>query len=156
MNLVVITVALFLALIGCLEIGYRLGAKRVKSVPNAHEGFGAIEGAVFGLFGLLLSLSFFGAASRLDVRRQLIVQEANASASAYMRVDLLPSTEQLFQANWGITWHASVGAAASCDTFLITEEGPRAVTAAEAWPLKRIKIQGAEFVRPDLLVRPPM
>ena len=94
MNLVVITVALFLALIGCLEIGYRLGAKRVKSVPNAHEGFGAIEGAVFGLFGLLLSLSFFGAASRLDVRRQLIVQEANAIASAYMRVDLLPSTEQ--------------------------------------------------------------
>ena len=48
----------------------------------------------FGLFGLLLSLSFFGAASRLDARRQLIVNEANAIASAYMRVDLLPSAAQ--------------------------------------------------------------
>jgi hypothetical protein len=94
MNLVVMAVALFLALVVCVEIGYRLGAKRIKSTPNAHEGFGAIEGAVFGLFGLLMSLSFFGAASRLDARRQLIVQEANAIASAYMRVDLLPSAEQ--------------------------------------------------------------
>jgi len=41
-----------------------------------------------------LSLSFFGAASRLDARRQLIVNEANAISSAYMRVDLLPSAVQ--------------------------------------------------------------
>lgn len=94
MNLVVVPVALFIGLVVCLEIGYRLGAKRLKNLPNAHEGFGAIEGAVFGLFGLLLSLTFFGAASRLDARRQLIVQEANAIASAYMRVDLLPNAEQ--------------------------------------------------------------
>jgi hypothetical protein len=94
MSLTVLAVALFLALVVCVEIGYRIGAKRIKSTANAHEGFGAIEGAVFGLFGLLLSLSFFGAASRLDARRQLIVQEANAIASAYMRVDLLPSAEQ--------------------------------------------------------------
>lgn len=94
MSLTVIAVALFLALVVCVEIGYRIGAKRIKSTANAHEGFGAIEGAVFGLFGLLLSLSFFGAASRLDARRQLIVQAANAIASAYMRVDLLPSAEQ--------------------------------------------------------------
>jgi hypothetical protein len=94
MNLLVIAVALFIGLVVCLEIGFRLGARRIKTLPNAHEGFGAIEGAVFGLFGLLLSLSFFGAASRLDARRQLIVQEANAIASAYMRVDLLPNAEQ--------------------------------------------------------------
>ena len=41
----------------------------------------------------------------------------------------------------------------SCDTFLISEEGPRSITAAENWPLKRIRVQGAEFVRPDLLIR---
>jgi len=93
-NLVAITIALFTGLVICLEIGYRLGAKRVKTVPNTFEGFGAIEGAVFGIFGLLLSLSFFGAASRLDARRQLIVNEANAIASAYSRVDLLPNAEQ--------------------------------------------------------------
>jgi hypothetical protein len=94
MNLVVVAVSLFVGLVVCLEIGYRLGVRRVKTTPDAHEGFGAIEGAVFGLFGLLLSLSFFGAATRLDARRQILVNEANAIASAYMRVDLLPTAEQ--------------------------------------------------------------
>jgi hypothetical protein len=94
MNLVVLSVAIFVGLIVCLEAGYRLAARRVKTIANAFEGFGAIEGAVFGTFGLLLSLTFFGAASRLDARRQLIVTEANAIASAYLRVDLLPNTEQ--------------------------------------------------------------
>lgn len=94
MTLITVPIALLIGLVVCLEIGYRIGAQRIKSTPNAHEGFGAIEGAVFGLFGLLLSLTFFGAASRLDARRQLIVQEANAIASAYMRVDMLPIAEQ--------------------------------------------------------------
>ncbi|HKD55706.1 MAG TPA: hypothetical protein VKB72_15945 [Steroidobacteraceae bacterium] len=94
MDLVVMALVLFAALAVCLDIGYRLGARRVRTTPNAHEGFGAIEGAVFGLFGLLLSLSFFGAATRLDARRQLMVRETNAIADAYMRVDLLPSTAQ--------------------------------------------------------------
>lgn len=61
--------------------------------------------------------------------------------------------EDLLRANWAITWQSSIGAATSCDTFLIGDEGARAVTAAESWPLKRIRTQGAEFVRPDLLVR---
>jgi hypothetical protein len=36
---------------------------------------GAMEA---GIFGLLLGFAFAGATSRLDARRQLIVQEANA------------------------------------------------------------------------------
>jgi hypothetical protein len=67
--------------------------------------------------------------------------------------ELTPNHEQLLQANSAVVWHASVGAAVSCDTFLISEDGPRAVTPPENWPLKRIRIQGAEFVRPDLLIR---
>jgi hypothetical protein len=61
--------------------------------------------------------------------------------------------EQVLKARSAITWCVAVGAAVSCDTFLISEEGPRAITAAENWPLKRIRIQGAEFVRPDVYVR---
>jgi Xaa-Pro dipeptidase len=70
-----------------------------------------------------------------------------------VELNFTPQVEELLQNNWAVCWHASVGAAMSCDTFLITEEGPRSVTATESWPLKRIKIQGAEFVRPDLLSR---
>jgi hypothetical protein len=94
MYLLSIAVLVFAGLVVCLEIGYRIAVQRVKTIANAFEGFGAIEAAVFGIFGLLLSLSFFGAASRLDARRQLIVNEANAIATAYMRVDLLPNAAQ--------------------------------------------------------------
>lgn len=66
---------------------------------------------------------------------------------------LMPETEELFQSGWSVAWNASAGAADSCDTFLIDEEGPRIVTPTEVWPLKRIRIQGAEFVRPDVLQR---
>jgi Xaa-Pro aminopeptidase len=66
---------------------------------------------------------------------------------------LTPKTEELFRAGWAITWNPTVGAASSCDTFLIAEEGPLLMTPTENWPLKRIRIQGADFYRPDILQR---
>jgi hypothetical protein len=49
---------------------------------------------VFALLGLLLGFSFAGAMSRFDARRQLIVHEANAIGTAYLRIDMLPTNEQ--------------------------------------------------------------
>jgi Xaa-Pro aminopeptidase len=66
---------------------------------------------------------------------------------------LTPGTEELFVPGMAVAWRPSVGAALSCDTFLVTEQGPRLATPTEVWPLKRIRIQGADFVRPDLLQR---
>ncbi len=66
---------------------------------------------------------------------------------------LTPHMEELFQAGWAVTWSPSAGAASGCDTFLITEQGPKEITPSDAWPLKRIRIQGAEFTRPDVLQR---
>ena len=86
---------LFLGILLCLELGFRLGERSVAKHPeSAHEGIGVIEAAVFGLLGLLLGFSFSGATSRLDVRRGLIVQEANAIGTAYLRIDLLTPSEQ--------------------------------------------------------------
>jgi hypothetical protein len=65
-----------------------------KSPDHAHEGIGVIEAAVFALLGLLLGFSFAGGTSRLDAKRQLIVQEANAIGTAYLRLDELPTDEQ--------------------------------------------------------------
>lgn len=79
--------------------------------------------------------------------------QGHITGRALVERNLTPQDEELFLANSAITWHASVGAAISCDTFLITEDGPRSLTGPENWPLKRIRIQGAEFVRPDLLIR---
>ena len=90
-----LSISLFAGLVVCLEMGFRFGRSRSHSIPeSAHEGIGVIEAAVFALLGLLLALSFSGGASRLDVRRQLIVQEANAIGTAYLRIDLLPASDQ--------------------------------------------------------------
>ncbi len=64
-----------------------------------------------------------------------------------------PRTEELLQPGWVVVWQASAGAATSCDTFLITDQGPKLLTPTEVWPLKRIRIQGAECIRPDVLQR---
>jgi hypothetical protein len=89
------SVGLFLGMLICLEIGYRLGSYGVeKHLDLAHEGTGTIEAAVFALLGLLLAFTFGGAMSRLEARRALIAQEANAIGTAYLRLDILPTAEQ--------------------------------------------------------------
>src|SRR5262245_26670430 len=89
-----VSLALFAGMLACLEGGYRMGARHSRSDPQAHEGIHAIEAAVFALLGLLLGFAFAGATARLDARRQLIVQEANAVGTAYHMLDALPATEQ--------------------------------------------------------------
>ncbi len=44
------------------------------------------------MLGLLLAFTFHGAASRFDERRHLVVDESNAIGTAYLRLDLLPSS----------------------------------------------------------------
>jgi Xaa-Pro aminopeptidase len=79
--------------------------------------------------------------------------QGHVTGRAPIELALTPATEELFQAGWAVTWSPAVGAARGCDTFLITDGGPRVVTPTEPWPLKRIRVQGADFVRPDILQR---
>ena len=88
-------IALFIAMLVLLEVGRRVGNKRLASDPEgARAGTGAVEGAVFALLGLLIAFTFSGAASRFDARRDLVVQESNAIGTAYLRLDLLPANAQ--------------------------------------------------------------
>jgi hypothetical protein len=87
-----IAAGLLLGLFAAIEAGYRLGLRHVAAKGNAPSGgqVGAIQGAMLGLLGLLLGFSFAGAASRFVDRQDLIVQEANAIGTTYLRADLLP------------------------------------------------------------------
>ncbi|MEO8596588.1 MAG: DUF4239 domain-containing protein [Candidatus Solibacter sp.] len=80
----------FAATLALLRVGRRIGIRKRASDPEGAVGLGAIEGAVYGVMGLLLAFTFSGAAARFDVRRQLIVRETNAIGTAYLRLDLLP------------------------------------------------------------------
>jgi hypothetical protein len=78
-----------------LELGRRLGRRRQgRDEEGARAGLGAVEGAVFGLMGLLIAFTFYGAAGRFDTRRELIIEEANAIGTAWLRLDLLPAAAQ--------------------------------------------------------------
>src|SRR5437867_6093475 len=72
------TVGLFFGMLLFLEIGRRIGIRRMKEDGGtAGEGVGAVDGAVFALLGLLIAFTFSGASARFDTRRQLIVEETN-------------------------------------------------------------------------------
>jgi Xaa-Pro aminopeptidase len=83
----------------------------------------------------------------------LLSPQGHVTGREPVEMNLTPQTEELLQTGWVVTWRASVGAALSCDTFLVTNEGPRTLTVPDQWPLKLIRVQGAEMVRPDLLIR---
>jgi hypothetical protein len=84
---------LFAGVLLFLEFGRRIGLRRLKQEVDGAGG-GVVEGAVFALLGLLIAFTFSGAAARFDDRRNLIVDEANAVGTAYLRIDLLPAAAQ--------------------------------------------------------------
>lgn len=88
-----LAVGLFFGMLVMLEVGRWLGHRRLARDPGA-TGLGPLEGAIFGLLGLLVAFTFSGAASRLDMRRALVVEEANDIGTAYARIDMLPDAAQ--------------------------------------------------------------
>ena len=86
---------LFFTMLVCLELGRRIGRNRARTDPEGWQaGTGVIEGAIFALLGLMLGFTFSAAIGRIDIRRQQVVDEANAIGTAYLRLDLLPENEQ--------------------------------------------------------------
>jgi len=90
------TLGLLIAMLVLLEVGRRAGKRRMARDPEwARAGAGVVDGAVFGLLGLMVAFAFSGAASRFDSRRQLIVEETNTIGTAYLRLDLLAPDAQV-------------------------------------------------------------
>ncbi len=90
---VAIAGGLFLGMLALQEAGRRIGLRRLARDPEGIRT-GAIEGAVFGLLGLLMAFTFSGAASRFDDRRHLVIEEANMIGTAWLRIDVLPASAQ--------------------------------------------------------------
>lgn len=80
-------------------VGRALGrrASRSQSERVINPQLGTLLAAMLGLLALLLGFSFSIVASRFHERQQLIVREANAIGTAFLRADLLeePSRDQL-------------------------------------------------------------
>ena len=101
--MIALPVLLFIAMIGAAEAGRRLGGlRRLRSDDADAVGTSAVDAAVLGLLGLLIAFWFSSAGTRLDMRRSLIVEEANAIGTAWLRLSILPedtraSVRELFR-----------------------------------------------------------
>ena len=72
-----------------LRLGQRLGLRhRKRNGAEGNAGLATVDGAIFGLMGLLLAFTISGALQRFDDRRQLVVQEAAAATTAHDRLGL--------------------------------------------------------------------
>lgn len=87
----VIIITLLIALIVALEIGRRLGRKARAQLDDAGKSqANSLQSAIIGLLALLLAFTLSMAISRYDTRRQLVLDEANAIGTTYLRAKMLP------------------------------------------------------------------
>ena len=92
---IIFAVVLSAGILVLLEIGRRAGARRIaEEGETASKGLSAIEGAIFGLLGLILAFLFSGALTRFDAARHLVAEEANDIGTAWLRIALLPADAQ--------------------------------------------------------------
>jgi hypothetical protein len=86
-------IALFGGLLAALEVGRVIGRRRraqgAEGDQGSEPGTAAAEGVVFALLGLLVAFTFTHSAARFDRRRELIIRQANAFGTAWLRLDTL-------------------------------------------------------------------
>jgi hypothetical protein len=87
-------IGLFLCLLLFVEMGRRLGERRMKRVGRPPSSGGIADNSVYGLLALLIGFTFSGAAARFDHRRELVGDEANAASTTWQRIELLPAALQ--------------------------------------------------------------
>lgn len=84
-----------LLLCAALELGYRLGRWRHARNPDEKDQpVGAMVASILGLLAFVLGFTFSLAASRFESRRQVVLEEANAIGTTYLRASFLPEPQQ--------------------------------------------------------------
>ena len=99
-NEIIIFVLFFALMLAATEIGFRLGRKsQVNTFDKTKSLVSTLEAAILGVLGLLLAFTMSMAVSRLEMRKQLVLDEANAIGTSRLRTELLPPPENTEIAN---------------------------------------------------------
>lgn len=84
-----------IGLLASIEAGVRIGHYREASGVNGiDQPISAVVGALLALLAFLLAVTVSMATDRYNNRRGIIVQEANAIGTAYLRADFLRAAER--------------------------------------------------------------
>lgn len=74
-----------------IELGYRLATYRLRHSQGEKESpVGGMVGGTLGLLAFMLAFTFGLAGSRFEDRRQVLLSEANAIGTTYLRAAMLP------------------------------------------------------------------
>jgi hypothetical protein len=91
----VILVAIAVVMLLAYEIGFRIGRWWQDKTPDESEGPGGVlVGSLLGLMAFLLAITMGMAADRFDTRRGLVLEEANAIGTAYLRAGYQPEPQR--------------------------------------------------------------
>jgi hypothetical protein len=94
-NELVIALVVIVLLLLATEVGYRVGDRVPPGLTDsAKSPVLGISGALFGLLALLLGFTFSMSLNRFEQRKELVVHEANAIGTAYLRSELLPEPDR--------------------------------------------------------------
>lgn len=84
-------IGILLVVLFSVEFGYRLGKyRRSRREEEKEAPLGTMVGATLGLLAFVLAFTFGLAASRFDNRRQVLLDEANAIGTTYLRAGIVP------------------------------------------------------------------
>jgi hypothetical protein len=89
MSSLALAALLFIIVGGSAAAGTLVG-RRIRSRPDAkHESVGVVQGTLLGLVGLLLAFGLTMSVGRYEARRALVVKEANAIGTTFLRAQML-------------------------------------------------------------------
>lgn len=84
-----------LIVIGCIEIGYQLGSAVHRGKKHEMEApASTMAAAILGLLAFILAFTFGIASGRFDARKSLVLDDANAIRTAWMRTEFLPEPDR--------------------------------------------------------------
>jgi hypothetical protein len=88
-------IVILLVVLLSVEFGYRLGKyRRSRREEEKEAPLGTMVAATLGLLAFILAFTFGLAAQRFDTRRQVLLDEANAIGTTYLRAGMLPERGQ--------------------------------------------------------------
>lgn len=74
-----------------IEIGYRIGRRKTKTVSETTRSqVNAIQASLLAILGLLLGFNISLSLQRYENRNQNVVHEANSLSTTYLRAEMLP------------------------------------------------------------------